>query len=226
MTENKKGKQNEYDMFMANTVFPEAESIFSINNQPLGTIKAQALIVLDTNALLVPYNIGKESLNQIETTYKQLAQTGRLMVPGQVAREFANNRTKKILDLFQKLNRKRNSIESLKIEKYPLLESFSEYQSALEIESEINKKLKDYRKSIAGILEKIRSWNWDDPVSQLYAELFTDGVVFDPNLDKNKMQEELLRRNLHKLPPGYKDSSKNDSGIGDLVIWFTILESA
>lgn len=218
MTENKKGKQNEYDMFMANTVFPEAESIFSINNQPLGTIKAQALIVLDTNALLVPYNIGKESLNQIETTYKQLAQTGRLMVPGQVAREFANNRTKKILDLFQKLNRKRNSIESLKIEKYPLLESFSEYQSALEIESEINKKLKDYRKSIAGILEKIRSWNWDDPVSQLYAELFTDGVVFDPNLDKNKMQEELLRRNLHKLPPGYKDSSKNDSGIGDLVI--------
>ncbi|MEL6440103.1 MAG: PIN domain-containing protein [Cyanobacteria bacterium J06621_8] len=226
MTENKKGKQNEYDMFMANTVFPEAESIFSINNQPLGTIKAQALIVLDTNALLVPYNIGKESLNQIETTYKQLAQTGRLMVPGQVAREFANNRTKKILDLFQKLNRKRNSIESLKIEKYPLLESFSEYQSALEIESEINKKLKDYRKSIAGILEKIRSWNWDDPVSQLYAELFTDGVVFDPNLDKNKMQEELLRRNLHKLPPGYKDSSKNDSGIGDLVIWFTILEAS
>src|SRR5262249_54130348 len=31
---------------------------------------------------------------------------------------------------------------------------------------------------------------------------------------------------LYKLPPGYKDAGKDDEGIGDLLIWQTILEVA
>jgi DNA-binding NarL/FixJ family response regulator len=49
-------------------------------------------------------------------------------------------------------------------------------------------------------------------------------VVLDPPLEKQKIQEDLLRRKIHHLPPGYKDSSKDDEGIGDLLIWYTILE--
>ena len=29
---------------------------------------------------------------------------------------------------------------------------------------------------------------------------------------------------IHHIPPGYKDAGKEDSGIGDLLIWHTILE--
>jgi hypothetical protein len=58
----------------------------------------------------------------------------------------------------------------------------------------------------------------------LYSELFTKEVIFDLTLDQGELQEELSRRQLHKIPPGYKDSTKDDSGIGDLLIWFTILE--
>ncbi|MBK7181195.1 MAG: hypothetical protein IPH82_29115 [Chloroflexi bacterium] len=31
-------------------------------------------------------------------------------------------------------------------------------------------------------------------------------------------------RQTHKIPPGYKDAAKDDDGIGDLLIWHTILQ--
>lgn len=224
MTEKKKENQVSFDIFIASSIFPDAESLFSTYIKPLEVIKNTALVVLDTNALLVPYSIGKESLSQIKETYKKLVEAEQLLVPGQVAREFANNRTNKILELFQQLNRKQNSMPSLQKGKYPLLESLSDYQETIRLEKEIDNLLKEYRKAISNVLDHIRSWTWNDPVSLLYAELFTKKVIFDLALDKEKLQEDLSRRQLHKIPPGYKDSSKDDSGIGDLLIWFTILE--
>lgn len=224
MTDKKKENQTSFDIFIANSIFPDAEPLFATYIKPLEKIKNTALIVLDTNALLVPYSIGKESLSQIKETYKKLVKTEQLLVPGQVAREFANNRTNKILELFQQLSRKQNNTSNLQKGKYPLLESLSDYQETIRIEKEIDNLLNDYRKAILKVLDHIRFWTWNDPVSLLYAELFTKEVIFDLVLDKEKLQEELSRRQLHKIPPGYKDSSKDDSGIGDLLIWFTILE--
>ena len=224
MTDKKKENQTSFDIFIANSIFPDAESLFATYIKPLEAIKNTALVILDTNALLVPYSIGKESLTQIKETYKKLTKAEQLLVPGQVAREFANNRTKKILELFQQLNRKQNNTHNLQKGKYPLLESLSDYQETIRIEKEIDNLLKDYRKAISNVLDHIRSWTWNDPVSLLYAELFTKEVIFDLALDQVKLQEELYRRQLHKIPPGYKDSNKDDSGIGDLLIWFTILE--
>jgi uncharacterized protein YutE (UPF0331/DUF86 family)/exonuclease VII small subunit len=169
-------------------------------------------------------SIGKESLSQIRETYRKLVTATRLIVPGQVAREFANNRANKILELFQQLNRKQSSIPNLQKGKYPLLESLSEYKETIRLEKQIDGLLKEYKKAIANVLEHIRSWIWNDPVSLLYSELFTKDVIFELSFDKEKVQEELSRRQLHKIPPGYKDAGKDDSGVGDLLIWLTILE--
>jgi len=228
MTDKKKEKQASYDIFIANSIFPDAESVFATYIKPLEEIKNTALVVLDTNALLVPYSIGTNSLSQIKETYEKLVETKQLLVPGQVAREFAKNRTKPILDVFQQLNQKQNNankaLSSLQKGKYPLLESLNDYQETIRIEKEIDKLLNNYKKSISNVLNHIRSWTWNDPVSLLYSELFTKEVIFDLPLEQEELQEELSRRQLHKIPPGYKDSTKDDSGIGDLLIWFTILE--
>jgi hypothetical protein len=122
------------------------------------------------------------------------------------------------------LSRNRDSIPGLQKGKYPLLESLSEYQEAVRLEKEIDNLLNQYRKIIGNVLERIREWTWNDPVSKLYAELFREAIIFDPPIDKEKVQTELLKRQLHRIPPGYKDSSKEDLGVGDLLIWFTILE--
>jgi uncharacterized protein YutE (UPF0331/DUF86 family) len=99
-----------------------------------------------------------------------------------------------------------------------------EYKEAIRLEEEIDRLIKEYRKTISSVLDHIRSWRWDDPVSRLYADLFTEEIVFDLSIDQDNMKKELKRRQIHKIPPGYKDASKDDSGIGDLLIWFTILE--
>jgi hypothetical protein len=75
MAENKqKNDGSEFDIFIANAIFPEAEPLFTAQLKPLAELKDTAIVILDTNALLVPYNIGKESLEQIRITCKKQLQ--------------------------------------------------------------------------------------------------------------------------------------------------------
>ena len=216
--------ENNFDIFISNSVYPDAESIFTARLQPLEEIKDDSFVVLDTNALLVPYTISPKSLGEIRETYENLVSKSRLIIPGQVAREFAKQRANKLSELFQQLNRKLSNLPQLQRGKYPLLENLPFYQDAISLEKEIDELLREYKRTIGNVLQSIREWTWDDPVSSLYSELFSKGVVIDPELDKDELKDELSRRKTHHIPPGYKDAGKDDKGIGDLLIWFTILE--
>jgi rRNA-processing protein FCF1 len=217
---------NDDALFGMQSMFPNAEAIFSHSLEPLEKLLHDCLVVLDTNVLLLPYNTGKTTLDQIAKIYKLLIEQKRLIIPGQVAREFAKNRGNKIAELFQQISRKSSSAGGLKNETYPLLESLKEYKEIVKLEEEINKSLAKYRKSLGELLEKINLWQWNDPVIQLYRELFSSGVVLDVEQDKKAIQFDLNRRFQQKIPPGYKDAGKPDSGIGDLLIWYTILSVA
>lgn len=216
---NSNKRDKDEDVLIANSIYPEATPIFGVRLKPLEGIKSDCFIVLDTNSLLVPYTTSKDSLEQIRRTCKMLAEEKRLIIPGQVAREFAKNRAKKIGELYQQLSAKRDSAPTLKKEEYPLLESVKEYQESLRLEDEINKQLGEYRKAINKVLDHVKAWAWDDPVSLLYGELFTGGVVMDVSFDEGEVKKEFARRKLHNIPPGYKDAAA-----GDLLIWLTILE--
>jgi PIN like domain len=222
MTKEKLEKEN-FDIFIANSIYPEASSIFTTHLRSLEAIKDDCYIILDTNALLVPYTISKDSLNQIRQTYQNLVERDRLVIPGQVAREFAKNRATRLSELYRELSKKRDEIPSLKKGFYPLLGSLGEYQQVLKLEENINKEIKEYREKIGMVLESIRKWTWNDPVSLLYSELFTKAVINDVALDKDEIKNDLDRRQIHSIPPGYKDAGKQDKGIGDLLIWYSIL---
>ena len=36
----------------------------------------------------------------------------------------------------------------------------------------------------------------------------------------------LAHRVMHKIPPGYKDASKDDGGVGDVLIWHSLIQLA
>jgi hypothetical protein len=91
------------DIFIVDSIYPEAESIFKIYLKGLEEIKDDCYIVLDTNVLLVPYTISKESLAQIRKTYETLISESRLIIPVQVSREFVKNRPNKLIELYQDL---------------------------------------------------------------------------------------------------------------------------
>ena len=210
--------QEEQDIFVLNSVFPEAEPLFAFKLKTLNSIKDDCHVVLDTNVLLIPYTTSPESMAQIRTTYTKLVGEKRLIIPGQVAREFAKNRAQKISDIYQQLAANRDSIQ-LRKSSYPLLEPLEVFRQHVELERKIDQLLSEYRKSVTSVLQLISNWTWNDPVSELYTDLFSANVVRDPPFDQAKLTVEFESRKKHRIPPGYKDR-----GAGDLVIWKTILE--
>lgn len=222
-----KPKRDKPNIFISNVTYPNAESLFSFQLSPVDQIKDNCYVVIDTNALLVPYTVGRESLKEIESTYARTIEAQRLVIPGQVAREFVKNRAVKIGELYQQLSRKIDASVLPKLESYPLLDSMPEFGEALRISHDIENLTKQYRKQIATVLDRIKEWVWNDPVSLLYRKLFNSDVVFDPPINaenKAEIEDDLETRITYKIAPGYKDSSKADRGVGDLLIWRTILE--
>ena len=146
-----------FDPFISNRVFPDAKAVFSRETKPVSDVKDNALIVLDTNALLVPYTVGKEGLDKIRDTYAAIRKQERLYVPGQVAREFAKNRSKKLAELSQQFNQKMSDASLPKKGTYPLLESFGEYQGLVELENQVGDMLKKYRENLKTILDLIKN---------------------------------------------------------------------
>ena len=217
-------KSADPDIFVANNSYPDAAGLFFDGYQTLEQVRDTCLVVLDTNALLVPYGISKNGLSEIASTYKQLADSKRLVVPGQVAREFARNRPVKIAEIFQAISRKRNLSHPDK-GRYPLLEDAPSYQKLRELEDQIAKLIGEYRGSIGDLLSHIQKWNWNDPVSRLYSQLFP-GVVVDPTVDKDCVRKRLEYQRGNRIPPGYKDSAKLDQGIGDLLVWQAVVKVA
>lgn len=218
----------DFDIFIKNSIYPKAETIFSTAVDPIASLKDDCIFVIDTNALLVPYYANTQDLEAIQGVFKDLIEEDRLVVPGQVAREFANRRPEQIKEVFQQLNRRLSIIQTFQVSQYPLLSGIQEYQDLIAIEKEYNGFGREYRENYKSkldeVLKKIKEWTWNDPVSSIYRELFIDKVLVDPDFEKEKISKELDRRYLHKIPPGYKDQSKPDEGVGDLLIWLTILE--
>jgi hypothetical protein len=178
--------------------------------------------VVDTNVLLVPYTTGRASLEQIRRTFERLTAKNQLRIPAQVAREFADNRAEKLKTLFQQLSRKRDI--GLTSSPYPLLEGLAAYADVIQREQQLIASLEEYRNAVGTLVDIVANWQWDDPVSLIYRVLFTESIVVEAQYERDRLLEELKYRQEHRIPPGYKDASNEYSGVGDLLIWKTILK--
>ncbi len=209
------------DPFFLNDIYPEPASLFSFKNRSVLEIVNHADIVLDTNVLLLLLSTGSRSISEVEKIYQKLINEKRLFIPAQVAREFVKNRPDKIKEIYHQINLKKQ--HNIRISKIPLFGSIEEYQLIEEKEKELLLSLGEYSKQISKILELIKKWGNNDPVSEMYRKIGLDNCVIKSTINKNKSIEEKNKRYLHKIPPGYKDSTKGDGGIGDFLIWTEIL---
>ncbi len=210
-------------VFLVEEILPDASGFFEDEPQGLEDAIRDADIVLDTNVLLIPYGAGASSLTEIAKVYAEIKERQRLFVPAQVAREFVKNRPNKLAQLYQGISDKISKLTVPESLSYPILESVEQFQELNGLISELDElkaKLKASAKKVRGT---IKNWGWNDPVSQAYRPIFTRNLVVSPEIDREKLLEEMLRRYEHSIPPGYKDASKPDSGIGDFLIWKAIL---
>jgi len=214
------------DIFYLEDVFPEAGEVFSSNYPSIDEIKDDAIYVLDTNILFVPFDTSEKGLKVIGDIFKQLKEENRLLLPARVAREFAKNRGTVIGKVFLKLRQKKEQLNvgTFRLGDYPLLEHYEEFNRLKSKLKSIQDLIRDSRKLFEKVESHILGWNWDDPVSNLYTEIFTPDVIVEMKKDKDKLEKDLEFRIEHKIPPGFKDSGKVDDGVGDLIVWQTVLE--
>lgn len=208
-------------IFLLENTFPSAANLFA-DSVPFEKAKDNALIVLDTNVLLLPYGISKHSLDSIKSTYTRLIKNDRLWIPDRVAREFVKNRPAKIQELYLAFNRRKGP--SFNKDSRPMIERIEKFKEIKSIEEKFNKLAEEHKAAVSGVLEEIKSWQWDDPVTLLYKALGFKDIIVEIIDDRAEIHKEHSSRFANGTPPGYKDSAKEDQGIGDYLIWRAICQ--
>jgi hypothetical protein len=136
------------------------------------------------------------------------------------------NRDTKLADLIHALNkRKGNDAYNLPAKLVPR----SQAESAQKEARELSKAKERYDKSLTEIVDQIKLWRGNDPVTEMYRRIFRDGLFEDLSYSPSNIDEytkEFRRRLESDIPPGYKDRHKDDEGIGDFLIWKTLLQIA
>ena len=83
-----------------------------------------------------------------------------------------------------------------------------------------------YKQQLANLKPTLADWGWNDRVTELYRSVFNASNIAHHSSKEEDILGDLRWRNDHKLPPGYKDAAKPDEGIGDVIIWNTLLDLA
>lgn len=210
------------DTWYLEDVYPETDNLF---NATVGCIASDKslLVVLDTNVLLLPYNVGGQELPKITDVYKKLSAEKRLFIPTRVVREFIKNRDDKLGEMLEKLNNSSSQLAVPSVQLPSLLEGVEKATAVTAAAKNLATAKTDYLKSIATLREMISGWRDNDPVTLAYNDLFTKDLQIDHELSREEVENRWKVRRDRQIPPGYKDKAKPDGGIGDYLIWLSIL---
>lgn len=214
-----------HDPLIRDQIYPDPAAVFTFAPKPLSQVKDTGVFVLDANVLLFPYRTGKLALHAIQNVYSLLQKKGRLVVPNQAAREFATHRFTKIEELFSSVHQWRESLQNVPEYSSPSLEFISDYQEYKKDRAEANSRISKCRAAADEFQKQLPEWYHNDPVLSVYRDIFTANVLVGPLIDGDVIISDSENRNLHLIPPGScrEDVKKTDGGIGDKLIWHTIL---
>jgi hypothetical protein len=193
--------------------------MFTFRPRRLEEVKGECLVTLDTNALLLPYKTDSRSLTDIRKAYETLAKEARLKVPAQAVREYLQRQPDHIGSVVSAVKRALDALGQAAPPKYPLLQDLKEHKELVLAWDKIQE---EYRSRLKDLYEHVRGWYGNDPVSDLYT-VFTEDMVVEHEGDQQQLLSEMEFRVRHEVPPGYKDAGKPDLGIGDFLIWQSIL---
>jgi hypothetical protein len=152
-----------------------------------------------------------------------LIQDKRLFIPEHVIREFLRNREIKISELFTSIDSLLSSLPNLKEFEYPVLGEIESYKLLKETRDKIKDDVKKYKQYLNDLKIGITNWNWTDPLSLTYSEIFSENILIKNTEKEEELIKEYDERLLNGIPPGNKDSSKEDNALGDFLIWKCIL---
>lgn len=215
------------DQFSLTDLYPDAAELFGHAPASLEDVKSSCFVVLDANVLLWPFEFNSASLAEVDRVYGELSSQNRLVVPGQAAREFYKHRSRKVADISESIEGTITRAKSPALQKkIPLLQNDPDYKAAQELSKQLiatGKKLID---KLEAVKTHLQSDIAADPVSAIYRKQLSKCVVELDPMDRVAISAEVERRGRLRIAPGFKDQAKEDGGVGDYLIWLTILETA
>lgn len=206
---------------------------FALEQEKIQVIWKNALVVFDTNILLNLYRYNKETCDDLLKYMKTF--TDRLWMPFQVGWEYHNNRLhvaynyqNAYCELLKVLEENHKRIEDFfqKFPHHPQLSSkvfFEHYDNS---EKEIKKYLEDLKGKDCKYFDK-------DTILETLADLY-DGKVGEDYSEEflTDIYKEGEKRYKSKIPPGYKDDTKDKREMGDrhlygdYLVWRQIIDKA
>ena len=200
--------------------FEDLTTVFGSSNVPDASSN-EVLLVFDTNVLLLPYTIRKDSLPKLQNFYEKLLREGRLYLPARAAREFINNRDKKLAELLKTFSDVKSKINIGETRLSPILEGVDGSNDLSKASEALGEAKKKYVSAISLLEKSVRSWSGNDPVTKIYSREFSEENMISPPQTKEELVSEWDKRRSNSVPPGYKD----ETGIRDFLIRKTILLS-
>ncbi len=186
--------------------------------------QCDALVVIDTNALLLPYKLASGELASLKEKYEALLANNRLFIPARVAREFISNRDARLIELLLGLLNESSKTSAAAKPLPPRLRSVPGHDELMETGNALDAARKAYQKAVGKVRGAVEAWRGNDPVTIVYAALFNATNIVEHDGDRDATATEWAARLRNRVPPGFKDASKEDTGIGDFLIWKSILK--
>ena len=175
-------------------IYPNVVDALNLKAKLLHEVIENCLFVVDTNTLLVPYKAKTESLAGIQKLYKRLASSERLFIPEHVLREFFQNQPKYHDDVYKELH-KAVSNHDFTPTNVSALDNDDVYKNLKECEAKIKELYKDRKRYLNELKAKASTWYCNDPVLDVYKNLFTKEQIITHGLTNDDIKKELGRRN-------------------------------
>ncbi|RPK06527.1 hypothetical protein BSBH6_00150 [Bacillus subtilis] len=193
--------------------------------KPVTQLLNDSIIVIDTNVLLAAYQWREVTVNEVLNALQKIKDEKRLRIPLQVIKEFSRNRPHEIQQRMNDLDTLISKMQKEKplIERVPMLEGKDSLKEIEELRENYNKAVKNYRDGLINLRDHLKELFYNDHFLDKIMEL-AEGTILLPEQTEQDLEKEAKERFKLKIPPGFKDSSKEENSSGDFIVWSSILQ--
>lgn len=195
-------------------------------------IDPQTLVFLDTNILAYLYKLHEAARQEFFAWSDETLSAGRLVVPAWVASEYLSRVTSKTLDSYTPKSREPSQARSAMDALYETANLFVDDPLLGRMKYPGNRAayLAGFRQSIDALDQYLRAFNHQFDAGVIHQQIVDhlSLAILDSDLAAlcARTSQEGGIRFEHRLPPGFRDGSKEENRFGDLIIWLEILDKA
>ena len=192
----------------------------------------KTLIFLDTNILSYLYKLHEAARREFFAWSDAVLTENRLVVPAWAASEYLSRVTSKTLDSYTPKSKEASQATKLLNGLFETASLFVDDVSLRKFSYSGNRAtfITEFRAAIDALapFTRVFSQDFDSGVVHQQIETHLSPAILDSDLAALcvRATQEGAGRFEHRLPPGFRDDGKPENRLGDLIIWFEILDKS